>query len=313
MDEQALIIKNLTKTFETVKAVNNVSLEVEKGKVFGLIGPDGAGKTTLLRLIAGLLRPEKGSLLVAGIDVVKEPQRIKTKIGYMPQHFSLYGDLTVGENLKFFADIYLVPEAQLEERKRELLHFSQLAPFEKRLARNLSGGMQKKLALACNLFHTPEILLLDEPTTGVDPISRKELWQILSNLNQQGVTIIFTTPYMDEAQKCHKVGLIHRGRIIACETPRALIEGMEDEVIEIITEQEKARSALQELKEVKSIYPFGEALHLLVEKESLALSDIKEVLSQKGIAMKSARKISPSFEDVFLAILYDEKSNQKGK
>ncbi len=193
----AVKIKSLTKKFNQLAAIDNISLEIDKGEIIGLIGPDGAGKTTFLRLLAGLLKPSSGSINLEGIDVAKNPQKIKEWIGYMPQHFSLYGDLNVSENLKFFADLYGVPSDKFKERKKELLRFSGLSPFEDRLARNLSGGMQKKLVLACNLFHTPEILLLDEPTTGVDPISRKELWDILFQLNNQGTTLLITTPYMD--------------------------------------------------------------------------------------------------------------------
>ena len=305
----AVRTENVTKTFNQIPAVDNINFEIEKGKVVGLIGPDGAGKTTLLRLLAGLLIPNEGHIQIDGIDAVKETLKVKKRIGYMPQHFSLYGDLTVAENLKFFADMYQVPERRYREKKKELLSFSQLAPFEKRLARNLSGGMQKKLALASNLFHTPEILFLDEPTTGVDPISRRELWNILFQLNKQGVTVFFTTPYMDEAQKCDFVGLIHKGRILTYKSPQVLVQEMSDEVIELLADQEKARKLLTHLPGLKNIYPFGETIHLIFEKENKGIIQVEQVLNENQVTIHSLKKITPSFEDVFLALIQAQKEN----
>ncbi|MFQ6082321.1 MAG: ABC transporter ATP-binding protein [Candidatus Aminicenantia bacterium] len=304
----AIKIENLTKKFDQVTAINHINLEIEKGKIIGLIGPDGAGKTTLLRLLVGLLKPTYGSITVDGIDVIKNPQQVKERIGYMPQHFSLYGDLTVSENLKFFADIYQVPDKKFKERKKELLDFSRLSPFQDRLARNLSGGMQKKLALACNLFHTPEILLLDEPTTGVDPVSRRELWHLLYQLNSQGVTILSTTPYMDEAQKCHQVGLIYEGRILTYQSPQRLIKEMQDEVIELITAHEQARKVLKNLSDLKNIYPFGETLHLVFESGKEGIEKTKQLLNKQEIKIQSLKRITPSFEDVFISLVTSRKS-----
>ena len=299
---------NLIKRFNQVTAINNINLEIEEGEIIGIIGPDGAGKTTLLRLLAGLLKPTSGSVIFREIDVAKFPSKIKEKIGYMPQHFSLYGDLTVLENLKFFADLYQIPREKFKTKLEELLNFSQLTAFRNTLARNLSGGMQKKLVLACSLFHTPEILLLDEPTTGVDPISRKELWELLYQLNSQGVTILFTTPYMDEAQKCQKVGLIHEGQLLAYENPEKLIEGMENEVIELITEEKEIRTKLKDWPELKNIYPYGEALHLVFEAGKGEIEKIKNRLESKKINVKSIRKIIPSFEDVFFSFIQKTKN-----
>ena len=298
---------NLIKRFNQVTAINNINLEIEEGEIIGIIGPDGAGKSTLLRLLAGLLKPTSGSVIFREIDVAKFPSKIKEKIGYMPQHFSLYGDLTVLENLKFFADLYQIPHKKFKMKLDELLSFSQLTAFKNTLARNLSGGMQKKLALACSLFHTPEILLLDEPTTGVDPISRKELWQLLYQLNNQGVTILFTTPYMDEAQKCQKVGLIHEGQLLAYEDPQKLITEMKEEVIELVTEEKEIKTKLKDWPELKNIYPYGDTLHLVFEKGKNKIEEIKNRLENQRITFKSIKKINPSFEDVFFSFIQKTK------
>jgi ABC-2 type transport system ATP-binding protein len=290
---------NLIKRFNQITAINNVNLEIEKGKIIGLIGPDGAGKSTLLRLLAGLLKPSYGSVFFKEIDVAKFPSKIKEKIGYMPQHFSLYGDLTVFENLKFFADLYQISHKEFKERMNELLNFSRLTAFQNTLAKNLSGGMQKKLVLACSLFHTPEILLLDEPTTGVDPISRRELWQLLYQLNNQGVTILFTTPYMDEAQKCQKVGLIYEGQLLAYENPQKLIEEMKEEIIELVSKDNEVRTKLSDWPDLKNIYPYGGALHLVFETGKGKIKEIKKRLENQKITIRSIKKITPSIEDVF--------------
>jgi len=302
----AIEIKNLTKKFNDLTAVDNINLEIEKGEIIGLIGPDGAGKTTLLRLLASLLKPSSGSIIVEGIDVAKNPQQIKGRIGYMPQHFSLYGDLRVSENLKFFADLYGVSAEKFNERKQELMRFSGLSEFEDRLARNLSGGMQKKLALACNLFHTPEILLLDEPTTGVDPVSRKEFWNLIFQLNSRGATLLITTPYMDEAQKCHQVGFLYEGGMLAHKSPKSLIEEMREETIELIAEHKQARKLLGKLPGLKSIYPFGDTLHLIFESGKGGEEKTKEFLEKQGIQIRSLKRIAPSFEDAFLSLVEEQ-------
>jgi ABC-2 type transport system ATP-binding protein len=299
----AVDIKNLTKRFGPVAAIDGVDLEVKKGEIVGLIGPDGAGKTTLLRLLMGLLKPDSGTVRIEGFDSVKNPLEVKKRAGYMPQHFSLYGDLRVSENLKFYADLYRVPLDDFRMRKKELLRFSGLAPFEKRLARNLSGGMQKKLALSCNLFHTPEILFLDEPTTGVDPVSRSELWDLLFQLNKKGVTLIVTTPYMDEAQMCHRIGFIFEGKVLSYLSPEELIADMEDDIIEVVSSQPEARKRLKELPDLLSIYPYGGTFHLTFEAGKGNPIKIKEFSAEKKISVQSLKKIPPSFEDVFLALI----------
>jgi ABC-2 type transport system ATP-binding protein len=292
----------LVKKFKQTCAIQDLDLEIETGTLAGLIGPDGAGKSTLLRLLIGLLQPTKGRVEIAGFDAAKKPFQVKERIGYMPQHFSLYGDLSVAENMKFFADLYGVKEERFAARKAELLKFSALGPFEDRLARNLSGGMQKKLALACNLFHTPEILLLDEPTTGVDPVSRQELWRLLTELHEQGATILMTTPYMDEAARCGQVGFINEGRILAYDSPENLTAGMKDEIAELVAPLEPSLKALKGVPSLKSVHPFGETIHIVLEAGGRGLEKVREKLEAEKIAVKSLKTIPPSFEDVFLAL-----------
>jgi len=307
----AIKIEKLTKRFHEITAIDSLSLEIEKGRIIGMIGPDGAGKTTLLRLLTGLYKPTSGSIRIEGLDLVTNVQKIKDHIGYMPQHFSLYGDLTVAENLKFFSDLYGVTSERFETRRQELLRFSGLGPFQDRLARNLSGGMQKKLALACNLFHTPGLLFLDEPTTGVDPVSRRELWQLLFELNAQGVTLILTTPYMDEASKCHRVALLYEGALLTYEAPQALIQEMKDEIFELLADREQARAALRSLPGLKSVNPFGDALHLVFEAGRPRTEDITRSLQEHGVVLRSLRWISPSIEDVFLTLVQGKRRTPK--
>jgi ABC-2 type transport system ATP-binding protein len=296
-----LSARDLAKSFGPTAAVNGLDLEVEEGAVAGLIGPDGAGKSTLLRLFIGLLRPTRGTVTIAGLDVAAHGERIKDFIGYMPQHFSLYGDLTVAENLKFFADLYGVEKAVFDKRREELLRFSALGPFQDRLSRQLSGGMQKKLALACNLFHTPKILFLDEPTTGVDPVSRRELWELLGQINKEGVTIVLTTPYMDETARCGKVGLMFEGRILAYDAPSALIAGLRQEIAELAAPIAPALDALRDCPGVKSAHPFGDTIHIVLQGAD-GLEPLKRRLAERGVPVRSLRTIPPSFEDAFLAL-----------
>ncbi len=233
--------KDLTRKFGDVTAVNGLTLEVERGEIFGLVGPDGAGKTTTMRLLTGILEPTSGEAQVGGYDVVKESEKIKENIAYMSQRFGLYGDLTVMENINFYADIYCVPKKERPQRIKRLLDFSNLTPFKDRLARNLSGGMKQKLGLACALIHTPKILFLDEPTNGVDPVSRRDFWQILYQLLKEKVTIFYSTAYLDEAERCKRIGLIHKGRLLRCDTPSNIkkeknARTLEEAFISIISE-----------------------------------------------------------------------------
>jgi len=219
-------IDHLTREFDGMVAVNDLSLTVEAGELFGLVGPDGAGKTTTMRLLGGILEPSGGDARVAGFSIRTHAEKVKERIGYMPRRFGLYGDLSVMENLSFYADIYQVPQGERPERFRRLLEFSQLGPFTDRLARDLSGGMKQKLGLTCALIHTPEILFLDEPTCGVDPVSRRDLWKILYELARRGITIFMSTAYLDEAERCTRVGLMHKGRLMVCASPDSIKEGL---------------------------------------------------------------------------------------
>jgi ABC-2 type transport system ATP-binding protein len=293
--------RGLAKSFGTTAAVDGLDLEVEEGAIVGLIGPDGAGKSTLLRLLIGLLRPSRGSVNLAGLDVAAHGERVKDFIGYMPQHFSLYGDLTVSENLRFFADLYGVSRDVFGRRREELLRFSALGPFQDRLSRQLSGGMQKKLALACNLFHTPRLLFLDEPTTGVDPVSRRELWDLLGRINREGVTIVMTTPYMDEAARCGKVGLMFEGRILAYDSPAGLIAGLHREIAELSAPVAPALAALRGCPGIAGAHPFGDTVHIMLQGTA-GLGPIERCLAAKGVPVRGLRTIAPSFEDVFLSL-----------
>ena len=224
MSEYAITVENLCKRYNHVVAVDHLSFTVRTGGIFGLIGPDGAGKTTTMRILGALIRPDAGRCQIQGLEVTQQARRVKALIGYMPQHFALYPDLTVAENLRFFADLFLVPKSERERRYRQLLQFSRLEPFQKRKAAELSGGMKQKLALCCTLIHTPEVLILDEPTTGVDPVSRHEFWSILTELKRQGVTILISTPYMDEAARCDQVAFVHEGRVLIQDQPKKLLQ-----------------------------------------------------------------------------------------
>lgn len=238
---------NLTRKFGGLTAVDNLNLDIPEGEIFGLVGPDGAGKTTTMRLLTGILDPTSGEARVYGKDVVKEAEELKEHIAYMPQRFGLYEDLTVMENVSFYADIYLVSGKDRQERIEKLLGFSGLIPFKKRFAGKLSGGMKQKLGLACALIHTPRVLFLDEPTNGVDPVSRRDLWQILHELLKEKVTILYSTSYLDEAERCRRVGLLHKGKLLRCNTPDAIkeehgVKTLEEAFVEIINEYESTAS-----------------------------------------------------------------------
>ncbi|MCC6156868.1 MAG: ABC transporter ATP-binding protein [Deltaproteobacteria bacterium] len=294
--------RGLAKNFGETRALRGIDLRVEPGEIFGLIGPDGAGKTTALRLLVGVLNADAGTANVAGFDVAREAESVREHVGYMPQQFALYGDLTVAENMRFFADMYFVPKREREERLARLYAFSRLEPFARRPAGKLSGGMQKKLALSCNMIHQPALLLLDEPTTGVDPVSRRELWEILYAFAAQGVAIVVSTPYMDEAERCHRVGLIHAGRLLVVDTPRAVIDGHAETIIERVgDENARARTILAKCAEFADVYPFGDALHIAARPGVDALGVIRETLAAAGIEPGDARRVRPTFEDVFMA------------
>jgi ABC-2 type transport system ATP-binding protein len=304
-DQEALVsARALTRRFGSVRAVEEVSFEVRRGEMFGLIGPDGAGKTTTLRMILGLLKPDSGTALTCGIDPLRERRRLSSRVGYLSQRFSLYGDLTVDENVAFFAEIHDV--RGYEERREALLEMVRMTPFRDRLADRLSGGMKQKLALVSTLVHTPELLVLDEPTTGVDPVSRRDFWKLLSRLQREGLTLVLTTPYLDEAERCTRVALMDRGRVLTVDSPDALRAGEPGVMVEVVAEpRHEAAAALRAAPGVSEVEVFGERLHASLPDEGLdgaeaAAARLAERLLEAGLLVQSARPAIPSLEDVFI-------------
>ncbi len=302
--------ENLTKRFKKVTAVDRLNLTIERGEIFGLVGPDGAGKTTTFRLLTAIMNPTEGRATVAGYDTVKEPEEIKKLIGYMPQRFSLYGDLSVMENLHFFADIFEVRGTEREERIRTLLHFSRLEEFQGRRADHLSGGMQKKLALACTLVHKPQILFLDEPTTGVDPISRREFWDILSNLHLEGVTLLVSTPYMDEAERCSRVGLMFEGKMIVCDEPEKVKGLVRGEVIELRPQPlPKAWEIIEGWEGALDVQVYGGLLHVFVEDGERGMRQLETLLASHGVTVEGMHQIRPRMEEAFVSLIRREQED----
>lgn len=296
--EPLIKIKSLKKKYGELIAVNGVSYEVNKGEMFGLVGPDGAGKTTTMRMLVGLLNPDEGNAEILGHDLLTQKNLIKDEIGYLSQRFSLYGDLSIDENIEFFADIHGVKN--FEQRRNELLEFTRLTPFRDRLADKLSGGMKQKLALACTLIHKPKIIFLDEPTTGVDPVSRRDFWKILSNLLKDGVTIFMTTPYLDEAERCSRVALMDKGSIISCDTPKNVKDSMHMQVIEIVCNP--IRTAYNVLKSSTNfeVQMYGDRLNVAVNDYEKDYSIIKDLFEKNSIVETDKRIITPSLENVFI-------------
>ncbi len=298
----AIDIQGLSKQFGDIRAVSDLRFSVYSGEMFGLVGPDGAGKTTAIRMLCGILTPSSGTASVLGKDVVKEPDRVKREIGYLSQRFSLYGDLSIDENIEFFAEINGVYE--FRQRREELLDFTRLKPFRDRLAERLSGGMKQKLALACTLVHTPKVIFLDEPTTGVDPVSRRDFWRILQSLRAEGITIVMSTPYLDEAERCSRVALLNQGGTLRVDTPEALRKEMEGEVLEIVCEPvRKSFALLRGRPEILEVQAFGDRLNVIVRKASHDLPAVERLLRGSGIVVTSVRTIGPTLENVFISLL----------
>jgi ABC-2 type transport system ATP-binding protein len=297
-------IENLTRRFKAVTAVDGLSLRVDRGEVFGLVGPDGAGKTTTIRMLCAIMDPTEGSAHVAGFDTVSEPEQIKRRIGYMSQRFNLYGDLTVVENLDFFADVFQVRGRERRERKERLLRFARLTEFRKRRAAHLSGGMQKKLALACTLVHQPEIILLDEPTTGVDPVSRREFWDILTELHLQGITIFVSTPYMDEAERCSRVGLMYEGRLVVCDEPGRIKSLVAGELLELRPSNlRQAEGTVAEVQGVLEVQTYGDLLHVFVDDARTRMGPLRSSLEGSGIGVRGLRQTRPRMEEAFISLV----------
>ena len=295
----AIKTESLTRRFGPLAAVDGLTVEIAEGEIFGLVGPDGAGKTTTIRLLASIMEPSSGDAWVDGRHVVRAADAVKDVIGYMSQRFGLYADLTVMENLDFYADIYGVPRRDRAPRVERLLAFSNLAPFRKRLAGNLSGGMKQKLGLTCTLVHTPKVLFLDEPTNGVDPVSRRDFWRILYQLVRQGVTIFVSTAYLDEAERCNRIGLIHRGRLLAVGTPDDIRGLMRSTITAIHTG--RARDAARVLKDRlagATVTLFGDRVHVATDRPHP-----ENALEGSGIAVLDVRTVEPTLEDVFVSVL----------
>jgi ABC-2 type transport system ATP-binding protein len=299
-----ITIDRVTKRYGQTTALRELTLAVEPGEMFGLIGPDGAGKTTTIRLICGLLRADAGTLRVMELDPVRGHRRLTSSVGYLSQRFSLYGDLSVDENIAFFAEIHGVRDYR--GRRDRLLEMTQLAPFRGRLADRLSGGMKQKLALACTLVHEPRLIVLDEPTTGVDPVSRREFWKLLSEFLSQGITIVMATPYLDEAERCTRVALLHEGALLALDRPDALRATLPGTLFEVIVgDHRRAPEILKQIPGVTGVQMFGERAHVLMDRADDKAADLlASRLAQAAVAVTSVRPLTPSLEDVFIARLH---------
>ena len=300
----AIEFQNVVKRYGKVDALRGVSFSVEKGEMFGLIGPDGAGKTTAIRAICGLLHIESGSIRVLGSDPVKQHRNVTASVGYLSQRFSLYGDLSIDENIAFFAEIHGLRGYQA--RRERLLELTQLTRFRDRLADRLSGGMKQKLALACTLVHEPRILLLDEPTTGVDPVSRREFWKLLAEFLQRGLTIVMSTPYLDEAERCARIALLHDGRLLAIDRPERLQERLRGQLLEVAVDAPRPPvDVLSGIAGVVDVQSFGDRAHVRVSagRASAEAATIAGALSARGFTGVNVRSIAASLEDVFIDLI----------
>lgn len=305
----AIQAQGLWRRFGAAAAVKDLALHLAPGEIFALLGPDGAGKTTTLRMLSGAIAPTSGSIAIEGIDLGRDPERVHERVGYMPQRFSLYSDLTVQENLDFYAQLFSVPPTILAERSQRLLEFSGLSTFRARLAAQLSGGMKQKLALACTLVHDPRVLLLDEPTAGVDPVSRREFWRILYELNRGGVTILVSTTYMDEADRCTTVGLLYAGELIAVEDPGVMKRRMRGDVVEFFAEPKAtARRIVEQSSEILSETVIGDRFHVVVADAATAIPVLIRRLTGAGVQVRDAGKVPPSLEDVFVSMIGERRA-----
>ncbi len=301
--------RRLVKHFPGVFAVKELTFSVGEGEIFGLVGPDGAGKTTMIRLLAGVMPPDSGSATIDGVDVVDDPERAKQHLSYMPQRFGLYEDLTVDENIRFYADIFEVPPSLLHQRIGSLLSSFGMEPFRKRLAGQLSGGMKQKLGLICALIHTPKVLLLDEPTTGVDPVSRRDFWKILYSLREQGVTILISTAYLEEAERCTRLALVHEGVMAYCDTPARLRAMMPGKLLNIVSSRAReAQKMIAPLPGVAGALLMGDRVHVAVDDDRQRIPEIVRALEEAGLPADPPTPVEPTMEDLFLALLKDRES-----
>ncbi|NWF88627.1 MAG: ABC transporter ATP-binding protein [Ignavibacteriaceae bacterium] len=300
-NSKVIEVQSLKKYFGEIKAVDNLSLSVGRGEMFGLIGPDGAGKTTTIRCMCGLLQANQGNIEILGLDIKKHKKEVQNNIGYLSQKFSLYGDLSIDENIEFFAEIHNVVD--YAKRRADLLDFTRLTPFRNRAAEKLSGGMKQKLALACSLIHKPQIIFLDEPTTGVDPVSRRDFWKILSDLQKEGITVFMSTPYLDEAERCNRIALMNKGKIISLDTPQIVKNSINKNVIEIVTPQ--ARNAHKFLKTNThlEVQLFGDRINIIIDKSLTTPGTLINLLKQNNIPFEDVRVIDPTLENVFMNLI----------
>jgi ABC-2 type transport system ATP-binding protein len=294
-------IENLKKSYGIIEAVNHVNLGIYEGEMFGLVGPDGAGKTTIIRILCGLLNPDSGNVKIFGSDLRKKKNEIQHQIGYLSQKFSLYGDLSIDENIEFFANIHSVKDFEI--RRDELLQFTRLTPFRDRLAEKLSGGMKQKLALTCSLIHKPKIIFLDEPTTGVDPVSRRDFWKILSDLQKEGITILMTTPYLDEAERCNRVALLNQGKIIANDKPQKIKSSTRKRVLEIVCDNIQVAYTKLKVNTDIDVQIFGDRINIMADDPQIELEKIKSFLTGQGISITSNRTLTPSLENIFIYLV----------
>jgi len=299
----AIEVHNLTKKFGNFTAVNSISFEVPRGEIFGFLGPNGAGKTTTIRMLLGLLTPTAGSATVVGLDVVKESEALRKRIGYMSQKFSLYNDLTVDENLNFYGGVYGVRGQRLKERKQYILQMAGLSGRERELTRNLSGGWKQRLALGVAIIHQPEVLFLDEPTAGVDPISRRAFWELIYDLAEGGTTILVTTHYMDEAEHCQELVFIQRGHLVAQGSPERIKEAqMRGDVVEIdVDNVDRAVPLLRQMNLFEEVALYGALIHVVTDDAAAHIPLIEKKLAESGVAVSSVERIAPSLEDVFIS------------
>jgi ABC-2 type transport system ATP-binding protein len=299
--QAAIMLAGLSKSFPGVHAVECLSLEVYPGEIFGLVGPDGAGKTTTLRMLAGVMPPDRGTATIAGFDVGRDPEGAKHHLSYMPQRFGLYEDLTVDENIRFYADLFGVNKAERELRSGQLLRAAGMSEFRGRLAGKLSGGMKQKLGLICALIHRPKVILLDEPTTGVDPVSRRDFWRILYELTAEGVAVLTSTAYLDEAERCHRVALLHQGRLLFCDTPAHLKTRLGKGVLAVTSsDPQRVREQLEDAEGISSLVLTGDGVHIVVDDVSRRMAEFQARLKQAQVPFDQIQRVTPTIEDLFV-------------
>lgn len=305
--QSAIVVEGLTKGFPDVRAVDHLSFDVKPGEIFGLVGPDGAGKTTTLRMLAGVMPPDEGKATIAGCNVIRDPEGAKRHLSYMPQRFGLYEDLSVDENIRFYADLFGVRKAEREPRAAQLLQAAGMSEFRDRLAGKLSGGMKQKLALVCALIHWPKVILLDEPTNGVDPVSRRDFWRILYELTSEGVAVLTSTAYLDEAERCHRVGLLHQGKLLFCDTPANLKAHLGKDVLSIFSsEARRVRDELRHAEGISSMVLTGDGVHVVVDRADRRIPEFEQRMRNARVPFDAVQQVTPTIEDLFVDAVSSE-------